>query len=270
MSSTNTIQVLIATIDQMDRSLLEKMNIQTDAIVGNQLINETVTFDTDIFCQNYKGHTVKWLNFKEKGVGLNRNNALMRATADILIFADDDMVFKKDYASTVREKFVDHPTADVIVFNLDEETPSKRYKNKKESFTKKIGYGAARIACRRDVITKRGIFFNLCFGGGTPYACGEDTMFLSECVRHKLKILAVPESIAILKDSESSWFKGYTEQFFYDKGFLMANTGVSFLVLRILKSSYNYSKQCKTMNLYTIINNQLCGAKDMKRKTWKK
>ena len=34
----------------------------------------------------------------ERGIGLSRNTALMRATADIILFADEDVTYKDGYA----------------------------------------------------------------------------------------------------------------------------------------------------------------------------
>ena len=68
------VQVLVAAMNQHDYSLLDKMNIQSDVIVANQSdFNRVDVFD-------YKGNQAIYLNFEERGVGLNRNNALMRAT----------------------------------------------------------------------------------------------------------------------------------------------------------------------------------------------
>lgn len=73
-----SVQVLVATMHQEDHSLLQKMNIQTNAIVCNQCgRNRFESFE-------YKGHSIRWLSFAERGVGLNRNNALMRAVNDVV------------------------------------------------------------------------------------------------------------------------------------------------------------------------------------------
>ena len=49
------VQVLVATMNQTDYTLLKKMNIQTNAIVGNQCDkNEITEFE-------YNGHQIKWL-----------------------------------------------------------------------------------------------------------------------------------------------------------------------------------------------------------------
>ena len=227
------VQVLIATMHQNDRSLLDKMNIQTDAVVGNQCDrNEVERFE-------YNGNTVDWLSFAERGVGLNRNNALMRAKADYCLFADDDMLFRDGYEQTVLEAFEKNPKADVLIFNIEEEGETTRRSNDK---VKKIGllsymnYGAARLVIKRSAVSYGGVSFNLNFGGGTPHSCGEDTLFLRDCLRAGLKMYAVPYTVAKLTESrESSWFKGYTEKYFYDKGVVL---GIAHPVLGRLFALY--------------------------------
>lgn len=211
------IEVLVATMNQNDHSLLDKMNIKTDAIIGNQCNrNEIEDF-------LYNSCNIKWLSFNERGVGLNRNNTLMRARADICVLADDDEVFYDDYEKIIASAFDKLPQADILIFNIDEIT-SKRYKNTK---IKKINrfnfgrYGAVRLAFKREIVSLNNIFFNLNFGGGTKYSCGEDTLFLKECLEKKLKIYAVPESFAKLtEERESTWFEGYTDKYFFDKGII--------------------------------------------------
>ncbi len=209
------IQTLVVTTKQSDHSLLERMNIQTDAIIGNQCdCNEVEEFE-------YNGHHIKWLSFCERGVGLNRNNVMMRSTADICVFADDDMVFHNGYENIVKKLFEQYPEADIMLFNLDEKVP-KRYKNTKTVKVNKHNYGkygAARLAFRRQKLQMAGVTFNLLFGGGAMYSSGEDSIFLYDCLKNNLKLIAVPYSLAELKDDrESTWFTGYNDKFFYDKG----------------------------------------------------
>lgn len=48
--------------------------------------------------------------------------------------------------------------------------------------------------------------------------------FLKECLDKGLRPYAVPYAIAeIDQDAASSWFTGYTEKYFYDKGALYAS-----------------------------------------------
>ena len=211
------VQVLVAAMHQNDHSLLEKMNIQSDAIVANQCDrNEVEAFE-------WNGHQIRYLSFAERGVGLNRNNALMRADGDICLFADDDMVYCDGYAQTIAGAFEEHPDADVIVFNLIE--PEKtRYvipKVAKVSYLNFLRYGTARMAVRTAVVRKHGICFNQCFGGGTEHCHGEDNLFLADCLKKGLKVYAVPVFLAELtEERQSSWNTGYGEKYLKDQGVL--------------------------------------------------
>ena len=60
------IQTLIVAMNQRDGSLVERMNVQTDAIVGNQCDS-----DGDVAFR-WNGHAVIYLNRSERGVGRNR------------------------------------------------------------------------------------------------------------------------------------------------------------------------------------------------------
>ncbi len=214
------IEVLISTMHQKDTQLVEKMHLQSDAII----INQTDSHGFQEFISN--GHKVRFYSFAERGVGLSRNSALMRATGDICVLADDDMVFMDNYCATVQRVFDQNPSADVIIFNIIENGPTRRRTNTKIKKIHKLNYmnyGAARIAFRRSAVSYWGISFNQNFGGGTQHQSGEDTLFLRDCLATGLKIIAVPEAIAVLEDNRpSTWFHGYNRKYFFDKGVLLA------------------------------------------------
>ena len=243
------IQVLVAAINQEDHSLINKMNIQTDAIIGNQnkKVNSVEEFD-------YNGHHIKYLNFVEKGVGLNRNNALMRATGDICLFADDDMRYVDGYSQVIEEAFNKCVDADVIVFNLIEPVPT-RYIIKKMSRVGKMNYlryGTARIAVKLKSIKKNGIYFNQCFGGGTEHCHGEDNIFLTSCLRAGLKIYAVPVTIAALtEERKSTWSRGYDNKYIVDQGYLYRAISRKYWKILCLQDAIRRSKRDYKMPWYT-------------------
>lgn len=213
------IQVLVATMNQTDHSLLNKMNIQSDAIVGNQCDrNEVERFD-------FRGHDIAWYSFDERGVGLNRNNVLMRATGDIILFADDDVVYLDGYERLIIEYYEAHPEADVVIFNFKMKRGDANYYDRvaTEGRVRKkdaAKYGTYCISARRESIRLSNTFFHLDFGGGTTYSCGEDTLFLQECLKKGLKIYSSKTIIGTLDHGDSTWFKGYDDKFFFDKGVL--------------------------------------------------
>ena len=153
------VQVLVATMNQNNYALLEKMNIRSNAIIGNQCDDNSVA---DFI---WKGHKIKYLNFAEKGVGLNRNNALMRANGDYCLFADDDMVYDDDYVEKVRNAFNKIKDADIIIFNLKEKNPTRFIIKKitKVNYFNYLRYGTARVAVKLKSVRNNGIFYSSYF-----------------------------------------------------------------------------------------------------------
>lgn len=212
-----TVQVLVATMNQDDHDLVAKMNIQTSAIVANQCSTNSVE---EFYFQDNK---ITYLNFNETGVGLNRNNALIRADADICLIADDDLTYLNDYEALVKKAYYDYPKADFIIFNLIEKD-SARYVIKrptKVSYFNFLRYGTARFSFRLDAIRNNSICFNQNFGGGTSHSHGEDNIFLFQCLKSNLNVIAVPVALAVLnEDRESTWHRTYDEKYFKDQGIL--------------------------------------------------
>lgn len=212
------VELLVATMNQKDDSVLDRMHVQSDAIV----INQASSFQWREYRRD--AHLVRFLCCEELGIGLSRNTALMRSRGDICLFADDDLVYRDGYAEKIGRTFRDFPDADVLVFNIQSiGARKKRYQIQRPKRVRWYNferYGAARIAVRRTSIFRQHISFSLLFGGGAQYSCGEDTLFLRDCLKAGLKIYAVPLTLADVDDSTSSWFCGYDEKFLMDRGAL--------------------------------------------------
>ena len=167
-----TYQLLVATMHQTDHSLCERMNLHSDAIIVNQCDHNCVeTFQ-------HGGHDVRMLSLNERGVGLSRNTALMRADADIVEFADDDMIFTDTHREDVLREFERHPEADAILFSVESLNPNRPLlrieKFGRVSRWRALKYGCARLAVRREKLTYNTLSFSLLFGGGAKYGSGED------------------------------------------------------------------------------------------------
>lgn len=78
-------QFLVSAVKEDVETLAERMNLQADAIIVNQCDENAYREYT------YQGHTMKCYSFAERGVGLSRNNCLMRADGDLCVFADEDI-----------------------------------------------------------------------------------------------------------------------------------------------------------------------------------
>lgn len=212
-----TLEILLATIDQTNDAVLDEMGVHSDVIVCNQNNDRTAYA---VYEKN--GYQVRWYDFQERGVGLNRNNALLRSTADICLLADDDVIYEKDYDKIILDAFEKNPKADVIMFNVYAPDGKKRSRETKPI---RVGwhnygkYGAYRIAFRRMSIIKNAISFNQLFGGGCMFSAGEDVLFTKRCLEEGLRIMAMPECILHQTNKRpSTWFKGHNQAFYEDYG----------------------------------------------------
>lgn len=214
-----SIEVLVASMVEKPSTLIEKMNIRSNAVISNQF--EKFSYEEITLY----GNNIKIIDTHMRGVGKNRNLALDFAEGDICILADDDEIFFDDYQEKILKAYESIKDADVIIFNLIEKE-SKRYRISKTHrirFYNFMRYGAARVSFKRRAITKNGIHFNVHFGGGTEHSAGEDVLFLHDCLSKGLNIYAVDIDIAkLVDDRESTWFVGHNEKFFRDKGVLFA------------------------------------------------
>ena len=212
-----SVEVLIAGVNQNPQQLMEQMNIGSDAI----LINQCHKYEIESF--EYNGHNVRVFHMAERGVGLSRNTALMRATGDICLFSDQDIVYEHEYETKILEEFGCHPEADMILFNIEVSKERRTYHNetwKKVHWYNCGRYGAVSFAVRRDALIESGITFSLLFGGGAKYSAGEDSLFLKQFMDKGYAVYASPIVIGKESEGDSTWFQGYTEKFFFDRGVL--------------------------------------------------
>lgn len=212
-----TLQLLVAAVKKKPLELAEEMHINSDAIIvsqGNGYGYEEL---------EYKGHKLRYFAMEDRGVGLNRNTALLHATADILLFADEDIVYCDDYCPKVLEQFEQHPQADMLLFNVKASEGRETYHT--EKFGRVHLYNCGRyptysFAVRREALHKNNITFSLLFGGGAKYSNGEDSLFIRDCLNAGMKVYRVPVHIGAETARESTWFQGYNEKLFFDRGVL--------------------------------------------------
>ena len=213
-----TVEVLVATMFQDDDSIVERMNIQSDAVVANQ----TDHYKTIIEKKN--GNNIKFVNTDLRGSATNRNILLCYATADVILFCDTDERLVDGYPELLKKAFREIPDADIIAFDIVKENYSFAHLNvrKMTRRAKKAPYfrhyGTVQIACRRKSITSNAMAFNELFGAGTKYAQADDALFIRLAHKNHLKIYEYPAVIANVDYTVSTHFRGFTKKYFFDKG----------------------------------------------------
>lgn len=214
------LQVLVATMRQSDMSIAEKMNISCEAVIANQAGRNEFTETVGEFGR------IRMISTDTVGVGLNRNIALFASDSDIILFADDDVVYNDDMPQNVIDAFRENPKADVIIFSMDitrggEVTEKRHLKRGRRRLWNSLRFGTYVIAARRSAVMRNNITFNQYFGGGCIYGAGEDSLFIKACFDAGLRVYSHEYVLGRCAKDVSSWFSGHNEKFFYDKGALM-------------------------------------------------
>ena len=211
------VQLLVAAVEQNADLLAERMHICSDAVIVNQ-------------CGRYgyeeferEGHRIQVFSMAERGVGLSRNTALLHADTDLCVFSDEDVVLHKDYQERIRRIYEELPDADMILVNVKVAPARRTYWNDDIDRINYRTYGrytAFSLTARHESLLRANVHYSLLFGGGARYSNGEDSLFLRDCLKAGLRIYSHTVCIGEEKERESTWFTGYHEKFFRDRGVL--------------------------------------------------
>ena len=211
MRDNQSLEVLLSIL-KLHKKDLKKMNITTPCTVINQCNKQNY--------EKYLNYDI--YNYNELGTAKSRNRGLQHIKKDIIALCDDDVIYKEDFEKIIIQEFEKHPESDIITFNLD--SPYRKTKmnkkNKRLHIYNILKYSSSRIVFRKSSILNKYIKFNELFGPGAIYTSGEDTLFLVDSLKSGLKIYASTKNIGTVNHIHSSWFKGYNDKYFFDKGAL--------------------------------------------------
>lgn len=206
---------MLSCMHEKDMSIIERSNIKGNVVVVNQCDHNEI-IDKEV---EETGSHIRFIFTTERGLSKSRNMCIDHARGDILQISDDDEWFEDDYQKKIISAYEQYPQADVILFeigNSGKTYPTKPYRMGCLTFLKGSSW---MISFKRNRIIEKGIRFDEMMGSGTGNGGQEETMFLHDCLKHKLWIQYVPVKIASLNpESSSQWFNGYNKQYFLDRG----------------------------------------------------
>ncbi len=187
-----------------NQKLINKMNIKGNSLTISQ---------TD---KNGKEDGKNRIIYVEqKGLSKSRNLGLDNADADIILLADDDVIYNENYENIILEAYKQNPDVDIIAFYVKSRNPKRKVRKLK---TGKMGWikifrvSSFQLSFRLKSIKDRGLKFDENFGAGTKNFCGEETIFLSDCFKNKMKLLYIDEQIGEVEQKQSTWFKGINKE----------------------------------------------------------
>lgn len=212
------INVLLSAMFLDDENYIDELNIFTDAVIINQCDRENQKqLDRKAFCGNPQN--VLYIETKERGLSKSRNLAIEKASSDICILCDNDVVYVENYDKIILDAYDKLKDADIIIFFIKRPERSVPVFNKikKMNYLSVLKIFSPEISFKRNSV--KTIRFNEDFGAGSgKYIMGEENLFLYDALKKGLKIYYVPEKIAELKEVESTWFSDYDEKFFISRG----------------------------------------------------
>ena len=192
------IEVLVSTMGQKSIDFYKKLNIKSDCLIINQTYHNSYDETYD------KENKIRMISTNTRGLGRSRNLGLLNSKADVIVLCDDDEVFEDDYVEKIESEFKNHPDTDFFIMKTIIYQDNKeiiKVKNDEElKFFNSLKYGSVHFVFKREMVQKFNMSFSTYFGAGTENGSGEDSLFIRDGFKNKLK------------------FRGYDEKMFFDKG----------------------------------------------------
>ena len=254
------VEVLISAVNVEDISFYKQFNLECDCLIINQA-------GKNAYEEVYDGcKKIRMITTDTKGLAKSRNLALLNSTADIVVFADDDEIFEEGYLQRIKDGFIEYPDVDFFFFF------SIIYQNGKEivkvaeekdlSFYNCLRYGSVHFVFRREVLARENLYLNTLFGAGTDLGSGEDSIFILSAIRKGLRVRTNKSLIARVYNDDSTWFEGYNEKYFYDKGALARALFPRFYKFYIRYFLYAHPEMLREIRKERAKEKMLEGAKD--------
>jgi glycosyltransferase involved in cell wall biosynthesis len=194
------INILICTIDEgigRVHRILQPVQKDVTYIISHQYLNE----EFKVIPKELIREDIILSQIPGRGLSRNRNNAISLADGDIALIADDDVQYLPGTFEIIREAFENDNELAVACFKI--KTPDGEPEYKKYPVTSYIlgkyrhhAISSVEIAFKTSPVKKTGIRFDERFGlGSEKLTGGEETVFISDCIRAGLKVCYFPSYI---------------------------------------------------------------------------
>lgn len=241
MDKQKKLDVLVSCMHRENLDIVFDSHITGNAVVINQCDNDG--YDE---CKTDRG-LARMFSTTQRGLTKSRNMAINKSDADYCILCDDDEVFEDDYSQKILDAYEKCLDADVIIFKMSNRPPSFPNEIIRLKFPKTMKVSSWQISFRRQSLIDSGVRFDELLGAGSGNGAEEELKFLRDCEKAGLKIYYVPAVIASVGQESSTWFSGFNEKFFRDRG----NTTryILGLPLSVLYAFYYVAKKRKKFEI---------------------
>ncbi len=194
------------------KEMIKRSHITSDTVIINQCDEE-----------NYKEENIcnallRTFSVTDRGLTKSRNLAISKSQADICIICDDDEIFNEGYEKAVSSAYDALPDADIIIFDMADRPLKWGNSIKRLGYIDLMSVSSWQITFRREKLLASGVLFDENMGAGSGNGAEEEFRFLTQCRKAKLRIYHYPFRLASVAQTQSTWFKGFDEEFFVNRG----------------------------------------------------
>lgn len=194
------------------KEMIKRSHITSDTVIINQCDEE-----------NYKEENIcnallRTFSVTDRGLTKSRNLAILKSQADICIICDDDEIFNEGYEKAVSSAYDALPDADIIIFDMVDRPLKWGNSIKRLGYIDLMSVSSWQITFRREKLLASGVLFDENMGAGSGNGAEEEFRFLTQCRKAKLRIYHYPFRLASVAQTQSTWFKGFDEEFFVNRG----------------------------------------------------
>lgn len=236
-----TFEILMSCMHQQDDTLVRRSGITGDVTVINQCDRE------DYAEYPTSGGTARMFSSTQRGLTRSRNMAIANARGDVCLICDDDEIFVPDYEEKILRAYQQLPLADIMILKMVNRVPSFPDRVMRLRFPRIMKVSSWQISFRRERLLAAGVRFDELLGAGTGNGAEEELKFLLDCQKAGLRIYYAPVEIASVAQTESTWFGGFNETFFENRGattryILGAAMAVLYALYYVLRKRGMYQK----------------------------
>lgn len=188
------LEILLSTMQQNSLSFISDMFSKNKiSDVSIVIINQTEKGNLLVSDYNH----VKAFNSFEKGLSNSRNLAIEKASGDICLLADDDVVYVEGFQDIILSAFQKNKDADIITFQMmdDEGNLFRDYQDITKHNESTIHTANSVVIAFKLQSVKDKVMFNPHFGLGAQFEVADEYVFLRNALRAGLTIYFEPQVI---------------------------------------------------------------------------
>lgn len=197
--------------------------------------------------------SIRVINSFEKGLSRSRNLALKNAKGKIVLIADDDVVYKKDFDAKIMQAYNQYGNKVVISFCIEKPNGLlyKKYLPSVKtnlSLIELFNILSIEISINKFVLDKLGVTFDENFGLGSKFEMGEEAVFLSDVKNQNQQIAFDPSVIATHPEISSTDKFDFAQRYYIQGAFLSRVLKVDYFMGLAVKLFFDVKQKKLKLN----------------------